>query len=107
MSKGKNPWSGFRKYRCKILRFSQIALELTSTLSNLVLGLPSQLQDLLKEIFESVDLIVVAGYSGTDYFDVNAWIRKRMNAKTKPRLLWIKHADECSDFGVNSSDKCY
>lgn len=74
---------------------------LGSTLSDLVPGLPSQFQELLKEIFESVDLIVVAGYSGTDYFDVNAWIRKRMNAKTKPRLLWIKHADERSDFGAH------
>lgn len=76
---------------------------LSSTLTDLVPGLPEQFQELLTRIFESVDVVIVAGYSGTDHFDVNAWIRKRMNARTKPRLIWIKHPASHSD-GVNESE---
>ncbi|HUX62210.1 SIR2 family protein [Sulfuricella sp.] len=77
---------------------------LSSTLTDLVPGLPEQLQELLTRIFESVDVVIVAGYSGTDHFDVNAWMRKRMNARTKPRLIWIKHKARHSD-SINESEQ--
>lgn len=79
--------------------------ELGSTLSDLVPRLPPQFRELLTRIFESVDLVVVAGYSGTDHFDVNAWIRGRVNAKVKPRLIWVMHSEKNSEC-VDEDKEC-
>lgn len=43
--------------------------------------------------------MVVAGYSGTDHFDINHWIRERWNGDRTTRLVWIEHhQDEVEEF---------
>lgn len=68
---------------------------LWATLADLQFGLPLTIRELLTEVMREVKVVVVAGYSGTDHFDVNHWIREHANVKPKattPRLIWISHA---------------
>jgi len=74
---------------------------LAATLGDLVPRLATPFRSLLSNIFDSADLIVVAGYSGSDHFDINAWIRNRVNARHKPRLIWLKHSSPTSKDVVN------
>lgn len=70
---------------------------LWATLADLQFGLPEAMRDRLDEVMRQVDAFVVAGYSGTDHFDVNHWIRDRANKGRDdgtPRLIWILHAAE-------------
>jgi len=70
---------------------------LWATLADLQFGLPKAMRDRLDEVMRQVDVLVVAGYSGTDHFDVNHWIRERANTgrdDDAPRLIWILHAAE-------------
>ena len=68
---------------------------LWATLADLQFGLPEPMRRLLERIMGSVDMLVVAGYSGTDHFDVNQWIREGMgNTRRRhaPKLVWISHS---------------
>ena len=70
---------------------------LWATLADLQFGLPKAMRDRLDEVMRQADVLVVAGYSGTDHFDVNHWIRERANTGRDdgaPRLIWILHAAE-------------
>jgi len=70
---------------------------LWATLADLQFGLPKAMRDRLDNVMRQVDAVVVAGYSGTDHFDVNHWIRDRANTGRDdgaPRLIWIFHAAE-------------
>lgn len=93
-SLGHQPW-GLVKLHGSI---TQGVSGLGATLSNLVPGLHPELRNLLSRIFQTIDLLVVAGYSGSDHFDVNAWFRERMGASDRPpRLLWINHSSKTND----------
>lgn len=65
--------------------------ELGATLADLEHGLPEAFKTLLEQVTSQADLMVVAGYSGTDHFDINHWIRERWNTKRTTRLVWIDH----------------
>ena len=54
-------------------------------------GLPEAFKIRLEQVTNQADLMVVAGYSGTDHFDINHWIRDRWNGKRSTRLVWIDH----------------
>lgn len=64
---------------------------LGATLADLEHGLPEVFKTLLEQVTRQADLMVVAGYSGTDHFDINHWIRGRWNGKRDTRLAWIDH----------------
>lgn len=65
---------------------------LAATLADLQLGLPPPMRDLLNRVMDEVDAFIVAGYSGTDHFDINHWIRERANwRRDAPKLIWISH----------------
>lgn len=64
---------------------------LGATLADLDHGLPEALKTRLEQVTEQADLMVVAGYSGTDHFDINHWIRERWNGDHSTRLVWIDH----------------
>lgn len=67
---------------------------LGATLADLEHGLPEVIKTLLEQVTVQADLMVVAGYSGTDHFDVNHWIRERWNGDRSTRLVWIGHSSE-------------
>ncbi|MGM8430971.1 SIR2 family protein [Enterobacter cloacae] len=64
---------------------------LGATLADLEHGLPEAFKKRLEQVTNQADLMVVAGYSGTDHFDINHWIRDRWNGKRSTRLVWIDH----------------
>lgn len=64
---------------------------LGATLADLEHGLPDVFKTLLEQVTTQADLMVVAGYSGTDHFDINHWIRERRNGDRTTRLVWIDH----------------
>lgn len=64
---------------------------LGATLADLEHGLPEVFKTLLEQVTNQADLMVVAGYSGTDHFDINHWIRERWNGDRTTRLVWIDH----------------
>ncbi len=64
---------------------------LGATLADLEHGLPEAFKTLLEQVTNQADLMVVAGYSGTDHFDINHWIRERWNGDRATRLVWIDH----------------
>lgn len=64
---------------------------LGATLADLELGLPEVFKTRLEQVTNQADLMVVAGYSGTDHFDINHWIRERWNGDRSTRLVWIDH----------------
>ncbi|WP_337264538.1 MULTISPECIES: SIR2 family protein [unclassified Serratia (in: enterobacteria)] len=64
---------------------------LGATLADLEHGLPEVIKTLLEQVTVQADLMVVAGYSGTDHFDINHWIRQRWNGDHATRLVWIDH----------------
>jgi len=68
--------------------------DLGATLANIDGGLPQPMQELLDHVMDESDLVVVAGYSGSDHFDINQWIAGRMNSRHKPKLIWIQHSKE-------------
>ncbi|AMP39258.1 SIR2 family protein [Ralstonia solanacearum] len=70
---------------------------LGATLADFDGGLPLPMQELLDSVMNGSDLVVVAGYSGSDHFDINRWMAARMNAKRKPKLIWIHHNSEIVD----------
>lgn len=74
---------------------------LGATLAKLIPSLPIPFRSLFNKIFDCADLIVVAGYSGSDHFDVNAWIRDRINSNHHPRLIWLKHGNQDSEDGTS------
>lgn len=67
---------------------------LGATLADLEHGLPEVFKTLLERVTQQADLMVVAGYSGTDHFDINHWIRERWNGKRDTRLVWIDHREK-------------
>ncbi|MFJ9535140.1 SIR2 family protein [Herbaspirillum sp. NPDC101396] len=67
---------------------------LATTLSQLQHGLPAPMKNLLNDVMKEVHMVAVAGYSGTDHFDVNHWIRARSNQKERPKLIWISHSND-------------
>ncbi|PLM82178.1 hypothetical protein CWN35_12160, partial [Klebsiella pneumoniae] len=72
---------------------------LGATLADLEHGLPEVFKTLLEQVTNQADLMVVAGYSGTDHFDINHWIRERWNGDRTTRLVWIDHhQDEVEEF---------
>jgi hypothetical protein len=74
------------------------ALEgLGATLANIDGGLPQPMRKLLDQVMDGSDLVVVAGYSGSDHFDINRWMAERMNYRKKPKLIWIQHGKEVLD----------
>ncbi|REF26413.1 NAD-dependent SIR2 family protein deacetylase [Xenorhabdus cabanillasii] len=64
---------------------------LGATLADLEHGLPEAFKIQLEQVTNQADLMVVAGYSGTDHFDINHWIRERWNGDRSTRLVWIDH----------------
>ncbi|WP_156117379.1 SIR2 family protein [Collimonas arenae] len=76
---------------------SQGVENLGATLKDLQLGLPEAMRALLTDIMTTVDATIVAGYSGTDHFDVNHWIRDRLNSRNSSKLIWISHSFETED----------
>ncbi|WP_319940584.1 SIR2 family protein [Xenorhabdus littoralis] len=64
---------------------------LGATLADLEHGLPEAFKTQLEQVTNQADLMVVAGYSGTDHFDINHWIRERGNGDRSTRLVWIDH----------------
>jgi len=64
---------------------------LGATLADLEHGLPEAFKTQLEQVTNQADLMVVAGYSGTDHFDINHWIRERWNGDRSTRLVWIDH----------------
>lgn len=67
---------------------------LGASLKNLVPGLSLPFRSLLDRIFSSADVVAVAGYSGSDYFDVNEYLREKLNTRSDTKLLWLHHCDE-------------
>ena len=67
---------------------------LAATLGQLQHGLPPAMKALLSQIMDEANVTVVAGYSGTDHFDVNHWIRARAGRRFQSRLIWISHKDQ-------------
>lgn len=70
---------------------------LGATLADLEHGLPEAFKILLERVTNQADLMVVAGYSGTDHFDVNHWIRERWNGDRSTRLVWIDHRQKVEE----------
>jgi hypothetical protein len=70
------------------------ATSLCATLERLEPGLALPMRDLLHRVLSGADMVLVAGYSGTDHFDVNAFLQDRLNAPYRARLLWIHHQEE-------------
>lgn len=67
---------------------------LGATLADFDGGLQPPMQSLLDRVMNESDLVAVVGYSGSDHFDINRWIAGRMNARHKPKLIWIQHGDK-------------
>ena len=68
-------------------------------------GLPDTLQSQLRSIISASDLLVVVGYSGLDYFDVDPFWRdcngeKLLEGKT---VLWVEHNDSGWEVGEDPS----
>lgn len=68
--------------------------ELVTTLRDLIPGLHPEYRSLLDQILDTCRTVIVAGYSGSDHFDVNHYLRGRRQLKKKPNLLWIEHSLE-------------
>jgi hypothetical protein len=65
---------------------------LVATLENLTPGLPEPLRDLLDHVLSTADIVLVAGYSASDHFDVNDFFRSRLNQTSyRVDLLWLDH----------------
>lgn len=67
---------------------------LAATIEQLTPGLHQALRELLDRALAGADMVVVAGYSGSDHFDINAHLRLKMNDKYRARLMWIEHRQE-------------
>lgn len=67
---------------------------LGATLADFDGGLQPSMQSLLDRVMNESDLVAVAGYSGSDHFDINRWMAGRMNVRNKPKLIWIQHGDK-------------
>lgn len=65
---------------------------LAATLEQLIPGLHVTLRGLLDRALGGADLVVVAGYSASDHFDVNAFLRFKMNSCYRARLMWVDHS---------------
>lgn len=64
---------------------------LGATLQQLTPGLPGPVRELMHRVFAAADIVLVAGYSGSDHFDVNAFLQTKLNTPYLARLLWIEH----------------
>ncbi|WP_054633288.1 SIR2 family protein [Pantoea stewartii] len=78
---------------------------LGATLADLEHGLPEVIKTLLEKVTIQADLMVVAGYSGTDYFDINHWVRERWNGDRSTRLVWIGHSSKVEEEFWQPSDQ--
>lgn len=67
---------------------------LAATIEQLTPGLHTTLRELLDGALGSADVVVVAGYSASDHFDVNAFLRLKMNKRYRARLMWIDHSQD-------------
>ena len=70
------------------------APKLGATIEKLTPGLAISAQELLDRAFSNADFVVVAGYSGSDHFDVNRYLQLKLNQRFKARLLWLQHSPE-------------
>jgi hypothetical protein len=68
---------------------------LASTLEHLTPGLPEPTRKLLDHVLSTADIVVVAGYSATDHFDVNEFFRSKLNQpQYKADFFWLDHQPE-------------
>jgi len=70
---------------------------LGATLEAITPGLPEPLRELFNQILDDADFLVVAGYSASDHFDVNAFLRTKLNDCYNARLIWLDHSDGSND----------
>ncbi len=80
---------------------------LGATLDQLVPGLPLPMRVLLERVFTDADVVAVAGYSASDHFDVNAFLRGKINRRFNARLVWINHQDAVPDIPKPPSSRGY
>jgi hypothetical protein len=68
--------------------------KLGATIEQLAPGLTAPTQQLLDRVFSKADFVVVAGYSGSDHFDINRYLQLKLNQRFKARLLWLQHSSD-------------
>ena len=72
------------------------ARRLGATIERLTPGLAGPAQQLLDRAFSTADFVVVAGYSGSDHFDVNRYLQGKLGRPYEARLLWLQHGSDHS-----------
>ena len=70
---------------------TQGADKLAATIESLTPGLAPPLQQLLDHVFSGTDFVLVAGYSGSDHFDVNRYLQSKLGRRFRARLMWLRH----------------
>jgi len=86
--------------------FSQGPLELGLTFENISRGLPKNLSTQATSYIDSSDVLIFAGYSGSDFFDINPFFSS-MIGKTdlsEKIIIWIAYSKEycfCIDYHLS------
>ena len=69
--------------------------ELSATIEQLTPGLALPVQELLDRVFSSANFVVVAGYSGSDHFDVNRYFESKLGGGGfRAHILWVQYTSK-------------
>ena len=65
---------------------------LSATIERLTPGLDLLVQQLLDRVFSSANFVVVAGYSGSDHFDINRYCESKLGGRRfLAHILWLQY----------------
>ena len=69
--------------------------ELSATIEQLTPGLALPVQKLLDGVFSSANFVVVAGYGGSDHFDVNRYFESKLGGRGfRAHILWVQYTSK-------------